>query len=707
MKRSIYYSFLLSAALVAGMTSCSDENDVFGSQGRNVTMTVNINRGEMATRSVLTEEDGDLKCTWEASDLVLVVDNTGKKLGVLKLESGAGQQSATFKGTLTTDAEGDTDVTFLYLGNTSEAQLKALESPVTIDYSAQDGTLDWLIDHDFFSATENVNVDLSSIEVESVSLLRQLSFGKFEIALPEGVTYNGEAIEISGPGVYTNASVSLTEGTTFSNNGKIIITRPENTTSTEFYVAILPTSESITPTFSTTVDGQKYSYTLDARTWAASEFVRKDNGDGTFSGMQLNMTASSDLYGEYENEDPRNPLHKFAKYNLVRVGERGSLINGFADSEYENGALYQWGRNYGYMDTNGIYREEIVSPGTDFTNFIDALGRFDDPDAEYDRILDYFVYNPRPNQYFMTSGTAMRYTPQHPQYVLWYDAPNFYTSVDDIKANPDKYFMDGTPGSRYCGYGNLAIGMEQKNEKPDYWLSSFGDGGSTWEKRAEKCGYEKTNPCPTGWKLPSLEDFKEIAPEGRGLDANKSMASMLSNYCEVRKTKDGVNYVIRWIYDSSAITIEAVVVENSISKSEVTSKFWDDNRDKKVVRVFPFTGSIVPLICLSDGRMMANVEYIVRPHHRGFLDYIGFQGGYGASNNYYWMLIGPDNNGGAPFGGYWIDEKNNAFKFEAKEIEHGVNTSNSTFTATSCLFVGSAEPVMGYAIRPVMDTTAK
>ena len=710
MERRHFYSCLLSAGLAISLVSCSEDDTVLQGQERNVTMTVNISRTGDSTRSILTEENGSLKCTWEANDLVLVVDKAGNKLGVLKLTTGENEVNATFSGDITTSATGDTELNFLYLGSKSAEELNSLPNPVVISYASQDGTLDWLQKNDFFIGSKTVSIANSWANVESLDLSRQVAFGKFEIKFPEGITYGGETVTISGSGIYTQASVSMSGATAdFSENGSIEIKRPDGTNSAEFYVTLLPTSESITPTFSVTIDEKTYTSTLASRTWKASEFVRKNNGDGTFSGVTLDMTiptsGDDDIYKEYADEDPRNPLHKFAKYNLVRVGERGSLVNGFADSETENGALYQWGRNYGYMDTNGIYKEEIVSPDEDFTNFIDALGSFDDVEAEYDRTLDYYVYNPNPNNYFMTSGTAMRYTPQHPQYILWYDAPKFYTSVDDIKNNPDKYFMDGTPGSRFVGYGNMAIGMEQKNEKPDYWLSSFGDGGSTWAQRAEKCGYTTVNPCPAGWRMPTLEEFKNIAPEGQGLDKNATLASILSNYAEVRKTSEGVYYAIRWIYDSSAITIEAVVVDDTYTKKDITTKFWDENKDKKVVRTFPFTGSIIPLITLSDGFYMASDEYIVRPHNRGFLDYTGFPGGYGPSNNYYWMLIGPGdvNNAGPAFGGYWVSEKNYAFKFEAKEIQNGKNTSTSKFTATSCMFIGSAEPVMGYAIRPVMD----
>lgn len=69
------------------------------------------------------------------------------------------------------------------------------------------------------------------------------------------------------------------------------------------------------------------------------------------------------------------------------------------------------------------------------------------------------------------------------------------------------------------------------------------------------------------------------------------------------------------------------------------------------------------------------------------------------------MLIGPAdvNNANPAFGGYWVNEKGRAFKFEAKEKYNNKNTSNATLVLASCLKMDNADPVMGYAIRPVRD----
>ncbi|MDE5774089.1 MAG: hypothetical protein K2H86_06505 [Muribaculaceae bacterium] len=692
MNSKYVYAF---AGLLFGLTACSNEDLISQSgqlNGETVFVSLKVDRSKAETRTVITETDAQggvgLSDVWAKGDKVTLVSEFGAVAGILTLDGEGGDSEGVFSGEATI-VDGKYDV--WYLGaDPSYAEFKdgVLANSLATPGCNVSGNFADLNKGDLMNSKVEIIVkDGKASVAESVKLDAKMAMAHFTLGmtgLDETLKAEGSTLKLSYTVNDTPYSYNITEK------------------AADVYVPLFPGEYA--PAFTLSSGGKTYSYTFTNKTNVeAGLYYAVNKGDGNGISVSLMEDGKDDPYKEYANEDPRNPLHKFAKYNLVRVGERGSLINGFADSETENGALYQWGRNYGYMDTNGIYKEEIVSPDEDFTNYIDALGRFDDPDAEYDRILDYYVYNPNQNKYFITSGTAKRYTPQHPQYSLWYDAPYSYSAVDDLKAHPDKYFMNGTPGTKFLGYGSYYMGLDQFNNQPDYWLSSFGNGGSKWEERAGKCGYTATNPCPEGWRMPTLEEFKAIAPEGQGLDQNKNMASMLSNYAEVRKTTDGINYVIRWIYDSSAITIEAVVVDDAITKSQVTSKFWDNNRDKKVVRVFPFTGSIVPLVAYADDAEVNNV-YIMRPYHRGFLD-IGFIAqAYGPANNGTWTLIGPGNNAGAPFGGYWIDEKNYAFKFEAKEISHGTNTSNKTLTVTSCLFIGSAEPVMGYAIRPVMDT---
>ena len=379
MKLRHFYPCLLFAGMAVTMASCSEEASLTPGQGRNVTMTVNISRMGDATRSILTEEAGDLKCTWEASDLVLVVDNAGNKIGVLHLTSGAGEVNATFKGEINTAVEGETKLGFLYLGNKSEEEIDALPNTVVLSYAQQDGSLDWLSSHDFFIGTQEVNITNSYESVENVTLDRQLAFGKFEMQLPEGVNYGGQDITVSGTGIYTQASVTMGGVTTFANaegNDGVITIKPveesHGSYSSSFYLTVLPNGdEQIEPTFSVTIEGTEYSCTLDPRTWTASEFVRVDNADGTYSGIELGMTAPAvdPQPGEDNTVGPvieiEGKKYKFVKGNLYydiydqswHLYDKETHFNTVAgtSSFYEKINLYQKGINgKGVSDSNHI-----------------------------------------------------------------------------------------------------------------------------------------------------------------------------------------------------------------------------------------------------------------------------------------------------------------------------------------------------------------
>ena len=310
--------------------------------------------------------------------------------------------------------------------------------------------------------------------------------------------------------------------------------------------------------------------------------------------------------------------------------------------------------------------------------------------------MDYFVYSTTGtyNNRNITCGTGMHFNSSDGYF--YFDEPTFYSSADDLAQFKDKYFMDGTPGSKIRGYGTYYAGMDELNNNADYWVSAFGDGGSTWEARAAKCGYNEANPCPEGWRLPTLAEMKEIAPEN-GLDVSKGyLSSMLNNYAELRQTENGTRYVIRWIYGNDKITIESVVVDASFSKSDITTLFWDENRDKKVVRDFPYTGVIRPFVGLCSGVAFVGDTYICRPHHFGLADFGSWPLSVGYQTVEY-GIMGPADAGNFNdgFGGYWVAEKGYAFKFATRDIASSLSYS--------CLLVESAEPVSAYAIRPVRD----
>ncbi len=273
-------AFALAAGLSLSLASCTaDIDNSLSSPARDVQLSVTINRDGNNTRSILSEQGGDLVSTWEDDDLILVTDAGGNYLGVLGNETKSGSSSETFSGTITTTATGSTSLNFLYLGKKTESELKGLGSSVVLDYSSQGGTLDWISKNDFFSKTQSVEINNSVATINALTLERQIAFGHFSIDL-DGATYSGQAITISGPGIYTQATVTATNGVTFSNandsdSGTITITGG----SADFYVTFLPkANDPMTPTFSVTIGDVTYSATLDSRQWSPSEFVRASDG---------------------------------------------------------------------------------------------------------------------------------------------------------------------------------------------------------------------------------------------------------------------------------------------------------------------------------------------------------------------------------------------------------------------------------------------
>lgn len=679
-----------------------------------VEMTVTLAKGGLdddlnGSRTTLVENGGDLTCLWDENDRVLIATADGTPAGVLTLSDGAGQATATFTGQVDANKINTTYVNVHYFG--TQVDPTTVTTTYIHDFSTQPGTLSSLSDYDFLTGQVGITLTGDVITTNyNLKLTRRTAFGRFHLNFPEGVVVPLDAeITVTGSFLHTVGNFGLKLESNFDTpSTNKIVTTFDTGYDHEVWLTILPASAPYTTslTFTVTAGETTYTGTLAERQWKANEYVRATLDDGTFAGIPVEMTPTStggDDNGETNEygEPLNNPLAKWAKYNLTRDGAE---TNKFA-AEGDNGALYQWGRNHGFIDNLSFYKGTSfeASINFEFSNYIDAMGERNKDNAP-DYFFDYYVYNP--SNMFMECGTEMRYTPNDPNYMLYYDAPRSYNTLAELKAHTSQYFMDGTMGGRYMGYGNLYYGMESQNYNSDYWLASFGNGGSTWGERAVACGYENTNPCPEGWRLPSAEEFAEIAPEGSGIDNTTNLATNLNNFSEVRENSAGVRYAIRWLYSANAITIECVVVDATItSSSQLTSLFWDQHTTDKVVREFPFTGAIQPFIALSDGMSFANETLIVRPSSRGVVDWSGIQQGIGAYNNWSWMLIGPAdvNNANPAFGGYWVNEKGRAFKFEAKEKYNNKNTSNATLVLASCLKMDNADPVMGYAIRPVRD----
>ncbi len=348
-------SYLSIAAVAAMFVSCAGNEPPFDAPGRAVQMSVDISRNQAGTRATLTETDGDLSIAWEQDDNILVTDVAGAKLGVLSLTSGAGTETARFEGVIKTELSGDANLNLLYLGRKSAAELATLPSPVSVDFSSQEGTLESLSYNDFFSTTVNATIDGSVTVAESIMMERKTAFAHFTLKFPDGVVMDeNTTVSISGEGVYNTASVSMSNGVRFSAEGDGTLTVGNGA---DFYVTILPGEESITPTFRATAGGKEYTGTLAERLWRAGEFVRESHGNG----VAVLMETEDDPVVDPTDEDVAGPVFeidgekfRFTKGNLAfRLTDRTWYIQ-------ENSLTYLCKR--GWTDFNGNWKSGQTAP---------------------------------------------------------------------------------------------------------------------------------------------------------------------------------------------------------------------------------------------------------------------------------------------------------------------------------------------------------
>ena len=489
----------------------------------------------------------------------------------------------------------------------------------------------------------------------------------------------------------------------------------------DVYVALLPKAYSLDFTFTNSADNKVYTSKITSNALEAGKYycVLPGEGETGLSGIKVSMTEQNNGgndYPGYENEDPRNPLHKFAKYNLTR-GENN--LNVFVENDETYGALYQWGRYYGFIDRNDktVFGKYNLSSKT-YTQFADALGskRVDGSD-----IWGYSVYDPDGSNMYRNpnydDGSSMyEYVPivvglnYRTGNGVNFDYPMMYNTKAHLVTDQPYYYMDGTyskfislqrHGSRYPAY------VDEYTNTGDYWVEDFGEGGSDWTTRAKAQGFatDKENPCPDGWRLPSSDEMKEIIPENGLYKKNGNLSNMLNNYCEVRKSMAGYWYVIRWKYASTNnyIEIEAVVVDESYKDkdaSQLSTAFWDQHKDDKVVRKFPFTGGIRPYTGYVYGSSTWDTV-ICRPISMGKPTFESFTVGWVEAVG----LVTPNETGGINehFGGYWVNEKDWAFKFCAENFEREVNGNvRETESEYTRVRMEQTGPAFGMAIRPVM-----
>ena len=678
MNSKYVYAF---AGLMLGLTACSNEDLTSQSgkyNGETVFVSLNVDRSNGGTRTIIEEVDAEggvgLSNVWAKGDQVTLVSKAGVVAGTLTLEGEGGSSDGIFSGEATID---DGEYTVWYLGDARDgnppyASLNEngqLVNALATAGCSISGKWDDLNKGDLMNSTVQIIVkDGKATVAESVTLEAQMAMAHFTLSmdgLEDALSAEGASLKLAYTVGETPYSYSITNQ------------------SADVYVPLIPGTYA--PSFTLTSGEKTYSYAFKNTTVVNAGVYYcgvKNATTGKSDGISVTLKdpTEQDPYEGYENEDPNNPLHKFAKYNLVRVGERGSLTNGFASSDEDNGGLYQWGRNYGFMPTQGMYEDtQYASILTEkYSHWLDAFGYISYNWDEYYSNPEYYIYNPTNTA--VVCGVSGHFNNNF----YWADAPNTYTTADELKSHPTSYVMDGNP-----------VGATD-----DYWITNaFGNGGSTWGARATACGYDKTDPCPDGWRLPTETEFRSILPEKNIELRSRSLTNVTTQADTQIRTYGGFKYAIRWIYNGDILEIQARVVADSFTKNQITSDFWSST--EVVSRKFPFTGFIDNVTGCNryvevayDGR-----GYYALPYHRNRTVNIGIwpvnvgHDGVTYPITYEYVAIRPGENYGYSIGCYWISDGKRAVKFSDRQ----------SFESTSYLLIEPGNPVMGYAIRPVMD----
>lgn len=711
MNSKYVYAF---AGLLLGLTACSNEdllNQAGQHNGETVFVSLSVDRSLQGTRTILSEADADggvgLSSVWAKGDKVTLVSASGQVAGTLTLEGEGGESEGVFSGELSI-ADGKYAV--WYLG--AEPAYAKFEENSLVNALATSGCA---VSGDFSdlnkgelmkSEVEIIVRDGKASVAENVTLAPQMAMAHFTLAMDGLET----ALAADGSKLTLSYSVGETPYSYTITNKKA-----------DVYVPLFPGEYA--PSFTLASEGKTYTYAFANETIVEAGLYYtgdKNSTTGESEGIRVTLKDpdENDPYEGYENEDPRNPLHKFAKYNLTR-GEDN--LNVFVENDDAYGALYQWGRYYGFVDVTsnsgfGLY----TLSSTKYSQFAEALGSkkqipndvwdFEVYDANGNNMYINYNYPATGLDKYVLIAVGLNYNSSY--YAVNFDYPMFYSSKEHIVTDRPYYMMDGNPINNTISLLKTAYNppsiLEEYTNSGDYWVEAFNTdnnkGGENWADRSDAQGFteDKANPCPAGWRLPTSEEMQEIVPKDGLYIKNGNLATMLQNYSELRTSKNGYNYAIRWNYSSanSYIEIEAVVVDDTYTDvAQLTSEFWTSHSKTTVVRRFPFTGGIRPF----TGQVYGTYTYdtiICRPMSMGKPNFID------KGDMPYVGLVDPNESISINryFGGYWVNEKGMAMKFCAKNYERKVNEfahdEESEYTRIRMEETG---PAFGMAIRPVMD----
>lgn len=258
-----------------------------------------------------------------------------------------------------------------------------------------------------------------------------------------------------------------------------------------------------------------FTAAVDGKEYTGTMPLRTYNSNRYFAGAGLNEGKKVTMTEAKEPIDhSKNPLKKWAETNLQRSGTGASVTATFVSSYTSTGSYYQFGRNYGYNSVS----EAAQNYGVERS----------DMSAGKD------VY----------PGTGSTST-----------VPTYYANTVNFSQYTNYFFIDN-------------------NHNGDYTTPDHQDN---WTERANKMGYTNASPCPEGWRLPSIAEYKEILPvinEKSGSTGTSAWNTLI----QFKTLDDGTKCAFRWSKETASgysyLKIECLVVDNNMTETSEIN--WDD-----------------------------------------------------------------------------------------------------------------------------------
>lgn len=304
--------------------------------------------------------------------------------------------------------------------------------------------------------------------------------------------------------------------------------------------------------------------------WSQEEDGEVDATSVTISSIQYNKFH---IYAVWQKsvavDHSKNPLAQWAESDLMN--KEGTSGSGYTGRETGNwgttGDYYQFGRNKGWVNPADVKNNYNYT----------AVAMFDSNWA----------------------GASQKNTS------IYY--PGYGTVNTTYLTNPYKGVGDATIGNWYNANTKMASLPEYfiyaGNESFEHWDGEYVFDTTirnkhTWAQRAEYCGYTYSDPCPEGYRIPTLDDWRKILPKG-GHTYSTGATSDFAPFAEIKEDGD-VKYAIRWSrYVSSNnkqyLKIDALVVPSNVTNADNVD--WSDSN--VVTRYFKGAGAIKPSFFLA------------------------------------------------------------------------------------------------------------